>query len=135
MPELTKALLASQRATALARKKAMAEILERAEILSAKDWAQILDNLFIIGKPVPDFYKFKDKIRLLIERYNIRPLELANPLPPRWINGGMLADFQHVHLDNKTYLLNDEQFKALDKDFAKEFQISLRSASEIKFEI
>ena len=133
MPEEKRTVLTTSRITAAARKRAVEEILQRAEILTADDWEQIAERIFIFGKPAPDYLKYRERVQQFIEKNKILPLERLKPIPGRWDHGGKFVEFKHVHLNNKTYLLDDKQIAALDKDLVKEFQFSLKAAGEIKF--
>jgi hypothetical protein len=133
MPEETKIVLANQRVATAVREKAVQEILQRLELLTPDDWAKISERVFIFGKPAPSYLKYQEKIQLFIEKNKIRPLAQIKPLPDRWVNGGMFVEFKHIHLNNNTYLLDDAQFEALDKDLVKDFKFSLKNAGEVKF--
>ena len=132
MPELTKTVLAAQRVTAAVRNKAKQEVLTNLEALTPADWEEISEHVFRFGKPALECIKYRERIKLFIEKNNILPVEQIKPTSG-WVNGGMFVEFRHVHLDNKIYLLNDTQFAALDKDLVKEFNFSLKNASTVKF--
>ena len=135
MPEETKTDLANQRVTAEVRKKAVDEIIQRLELINSNDLAYILERVFIIGKPAHEFLKYpkiRDRIQSFVVENKIRHIAQVEG-NSQWHNGGRFADFAHVHLDNKTYLLNDMQFVALDQTLVKEFKVSLKNANEVKF--
>ena len=133
MPEEKKAVLASARVTAAARKAAVQDILQKAEILTSRDWAEIMERVFIFGIPAPDHVKYYDKVRAFIDANKLRPVERLKPLPDGMINGRTFVEFQHVHLNNNTYLLDAKQFETLDKELVRDFKFSLKNAGEVKF--
>jgi len=134
MPDEIKKIDASQAiATVAARNKAKKDILQRSEVLSAADWAEIQEQIFMIGKPAPAFLKFRDTISAFIAANKIAAVEQVRALPERWINGGMFAEFKHIHLDGKVYLLNAKQIAALDKTLVNDFKFSLKNAGTVNF--
>ena len=138
-----KTILADQRATLVAREKAVQEVLQRAEILTRDDWARILERAFIAGRPVSELIKCQELIQRFVEKSRITPLTpIAEAVTQKdtmsfepwwWKFGGRFAEFVHVHINEKIYLLNAAQLEALDKELIKEVNVSLKSAGKVKF--
>jgi len=131
--EIKKVDASSVITTAAARNKAKKDILQRCEALNSADWAEIQEQVFMIGKPAPAFLKFRDTIIAFIAANKITAVEQVRARPERWINGGMFAEFKHVHLDGKVYLLNAKQIAALDKTLVNDFKFSLKNAGTVNF--
>jgi len=136
MPDVSKAVTVNPKLTAAVRAKAVKEIIERLDLVTSSDLAVIFDRAFTHGIPAFDSLKipkYQERIQLFIKEFNIRPLaEAAIVSDRRWIAGGRFADLQHLHHDNKTYLLNDEQFAALNKALANDLKYNLQDAFKVE---
>ena len=132
MPEEIKPVIASRVLTAAARKKAVAEIIERAAILNYDDLQQILEALNRFGVPATEFVAQTDYLRDFVTKNKLSAVGFVKQKFPG-PTGGMLAEFKHFHLDKMTYVLNEAQCAQIQKDFAKEIQVSLKNAAQIKF--
>jgi len=149
MPEETKNILANQRITAqetiaslanerkvvIARKNAMQEILKNLEVLVSEDWAELTERALMIGKPALALVKCRDRIQAYVEQLQIKPIEQAQikPVDRGLIHGVIANEFTHVHLDNKLYIFDKAQAKALDQVLLKEFNVSLTQAGVVPF--
>lgn len=134
MPEDRKIIIDNQRDTVAVRKKAVQEILQRLELITSDDWAEITDRVFAFGKPLPPYVKCLDTVKGFIEKNKIRPIDQVKLLRERWwLNGGMFVELKHVHINDNIYILNDAQLESLDQELIRGFKISLKKAGEVKF--
>jgi len=140
MPEETKSVLANQkvlndqissltnkRASAETRKIAMQEVLQKLEIFTEDDWAELAERAFIFGRLAPELARYRDVIANYVIKAKIPVIDSG------YFPGIPNPNLTHVHIDRKVYALDAAHAKALDQMVVNDFNFSLKNAGVIKF--
>lgn len=123
---------ASTLKAATLRKKAVQDILNQMETLSAEDLTEIINIATFTGQPDPSSIKLYDPIRSAIIKKEMKPIATLREWRPFIFPGIPVPDYLHLNFNNQVFVLNASQVKTIEADLNMKLPIANKIIAESK---